>query len=156
MQNRSCKDASYQDLKNYRNMSFHPLLDWRLGVGLLRLMSDITYTSGLKEEDYFKPELLDWKSFALELKQQFIDSFSENVIGATFGELPGFTFFQDYKVIIVHPFWNVSDHQPEVNILTEAIASAGVENVFFIDTFNLLRRPSWCYEQLINKIQENQ
>lgn len=156
LQNRTCKDASYQDLKNYRNMSFHPLLDWRLGVGLLRLMSDINYNSGLKEEDYSKPELLDWKNFALELQQQFIDSFSENVIGSTFGELKGFTLYGVYKVIIVHPFWNVSANQPEENILTIAMAVAGIENVYFIDTFNLHRRPSWCYEQLIKRIQENQ
>lgn len=156
LQNRTCKDASYQDLKNYRNMSFHPLLDWRLGVGLLRLMDDITYTSGLKEEDYSKPELLDWKNFALELQQQFFDSFSENIAISTFGELPGFTLFKDFKVILVHPFWNVSVNQPEENILTRAMAEAGIENVYFIDTFNLHRRPSWCYEQLIKRIQENQ
>lgn len=42
-------------------MGFHSLLDWRLGVGLLRLMADNDYSSGLKEEDYSKPELLDWK-----------------------------------------------------------------------------------------------
>jgi ATP-dependent helicase YprA (DUF1998 family) len=156
LQNRACKDASYQDLKNYRNMSFHPLLDWRLGVGLLRLMADSNYTSGLKDEDYFKPELLDWKNFALELQQQFIVSFSENVVGSTFGELQGFTLYEVYKAIIVHPFWNTSIHQPEENILTRAMAVAGIENVYFIDTFNLHRRPSWCYEQLIKKIQENQ
>lgn len=156
LQNRECKDASYQDLKNYRNMSFHPLLDWRLGVGLLRLMAESDYTSGLKDDDYTKPELLDWKDFALELQQQFIDSFSENVKESTFGELPGFILHEDYKIIIVHPFWNVSAHQPEENILTNAMADAGIENVYFIDTFNLHRRPSWCYEQLIKKIQENQ
>jgi len=156
IQNRTCKDASYQDLKNYRNMSFHPLLDWRLGVGLLRLMYDSNYTSGLKEDDYSKPELLDWKNFALEIQQQFVDSFSENIVGTTFGELKGFTLYGVHKVIIVHPFWNVSVNQPEENILTIAMAEAGIENVYFIDTFNLHRRPSWCYEQLIKRIQENQ
>ena len=79
------------------------------------------------------------------------------IIGTTFGELPGFTLGDgEYKVIIVHPFWNTSIHQPEENILTRAIAESGIENVYFIDTFNLHRRPSWCYEQIINKIQENQ
>jgi hypothetical protein len=137
-------------------MSFHPLLDWRLGVGLLRLMADNVYTSGLKEEDYSKPELLDWKDFTSVLQNQFVVSFSENVKEASFGELKGFTFYDDYKVIIVHPFWNVSTNQPEDNILTRAIAHAGLENVYFVDSFNLHRRPSWCYEQLINQIQGHQ
>ena len=88
-----------------------------MGVGLLRLMSDINYNSGLKEEDYSKPELLDWKNFTKELQQQFINSFSEKVTGSTFGELNGFTLYENYKVIIVHPFWNVSTNQPEENIL---------------------------------------
>lgn len=155
LQNRRCKDASYQDLKNFRNMSFHPLLDWRLAIGLLRLIIDDTYTSGLKEQDYEQPELLDWQAFAVELRDNFIQSFAENMQQAAFGNLPGLIFYDDFKVIIVHPFWNVSYHQPEENILTEAIAEAGIENLFFIDTFNLHRRPSWCYEQLINKIQGN-
>lgn len=155
LQNRNCKDASYQDLKNYRNMSFHPLLDWRLAIGLLRLMIDDTYTSGLKEQDYEQQELLDWNAIAIELRDNFIQYFPENMQQTTFGNLPGFIFHNDFKVIIVHPFWNVTYHQPDENILTEAIAEAGIENLFFIDTFNLHRRPSWCYEQLIKKIQEN-
>ena len=155
IQNRTCKDASYRDLKNYRNMSFHPLLDWRLAVGLLRLMNDSTYTSGLKEEDYTKAELLDWRDLIKELQQQFIISFPENVTSENFGELPGFTLYQNFKVIIVHPFWNTSTHQPEENILTRAITEAGTEDVYFIDSFNLHRRPSWCYEQLIKQIADN-
>lgn len=155
LQNKDCKDASYQDLKNYRNMSFHPLLDWRLAVGLLRLMKDSTYTSGLKEQDYLEPELADWKEFAKELRDKFIESFS-NLTSEKYGELPGFVFMENFKVIIVHPFWNTNSHQPEVNILTEAIAEAGIENTYFMDTFNLHRRPSWCYSKLISLIQENQ
>ena len=155
LQNRDCKDASYQDLKNYRNMSFHPLLDWRLAVGLLRLMSDNTYKSGLTEIDYQKPELVDWKEFAEDLRDKFVISFS-NTSATTFGELPGIIFMDNFKVIIVHPFWNYSSHQSEENILTDAIAAAGFENLYFIDTFNLHRRPSWCYSKLISMIQNNQ
>ena len=155
LQNRDCKDASYQDLKNYRNMSFHPLLDWRLAVGYLRLLHDSTYTSGLQARDYLEPELADWKDFAKELRDKFIDSFS-GLTSQTYGDLPGFLFMGDFKVIIVHPFWNTSSNQPEVNILTSAIAEAGIENTYFIDTFNLHRRPSWCYSKLISMILENQ
>jgi DEAD/DEAH box helicase domain-containing protein len=156
LQNRNCQDASYQDLKNYRNMSFHPLLDWRLGVGLLRLMYDNLYTSGLKDNDYYYKELMDWKKFSWELQRQFIDSFPGNVVGSTYGQLPGFTIYGDFKVILVHPFWNTSIHQPEENVVTKALTDSGIENVYFIDTFNLHRRPSWCYEQLISQIQRNQ
>lgn len=150
---KNCKDACYSGLKNYRNMNFHALLDWRLAMGLLRIMNDDNYTSGLKEEDYDYHELKDWEKFAEELGRKMEKSF-ENINYRTFGQLHGFNINNDFNVIIVHPFWNWSHHQPQEqqNILTAAIAEAGIENLYFIDTFNLHRRPGWCYGELIKQI----
>jgi len=152
--NQECDDASYNDLKNYRNMNFHPLLDWRLGVGLLRIMSDKKYLSGLIENDFKYPELLYWKNFTKELAKKIEIDF-DNVKYKTFGELNGFTIANKIKVIIVHPFWNCTPHQPneEQNILTKAITEAGTENLFFVDSFNLHRRPGWCYGQIIKNFE---
>ncbi len=152
--NQNCNDASYIDLKNYRNMNFHPLLDWRLGVGLLRVMNNENYTSGLKEKDYQYPELTSWREFSKHLSYKMENTF-DNICYCTFGQLYGFTLENNYKVIVVHPFWNWSTHQPDedVNILTAAIVDAGVENLYFIDSFNLHLRPGWCYGELIKKIQ---
>jgi len=151
--NQTCDDASYNDLKNYRNMNFHPLLDWRLGVGLLRVMSDDRYLSGLIEDDFKHPELLNWKNFTKELAKKVEIDF-DNVKYVTYGHLNGFTIANDIKVIIVHPFWNWTSHQPneERNILTEAIVEAGTENLFFVDSFNLHRRPGWCYGKIIKRV----
>jgi len=152
--NQVCHDASYIDLKNYRNMNFHPLLDWRLGVGLLRVMNNENYNSGLKDEDYQYPELISWLDFSKNLSYKMENTF-ENIRSCIFGQLYGFTIENDYKVIVVHPFWNWSTHQSneEVNILTTAIVDAGTENLYFIDSFNLHRRPGWCYGEIIKKIQ---
>lgn len=154
--NQDCQDASYSDLKNYRNMNFHPLLDWRLGVGLLRVMNDENYLSGLQKDDYKHLELKRWKEFVKELAEQMAGAF-DNIVYQTFGQLQGFTLEGEHKVIITHPFWNWSPRQPaeELNILTEAIKEVGEEDLYFIDSFNLHRRPGWCYGLLIKQIIDN-
>ncbi|KAA6340974.1 ATP-dependent RNA helicase SrmB [termite gut metagenome] len=151
--NQQCFDASYRDLKNYRNMNFHPLLDWRLAVGLLRVFADANYLSGLKDDDYNFPELQNWLNFAETLAQKMVNDF-ENIKHKQFSKLHGFCIADTYNVIITHPFWNYSTHQSseDTNILTKAIAEAGLENLYFIDTFNLHRRPGLCYGEIIKKI----
>ncbi len=164
IENLSNFDAGYQDLKNYRNMNFHPLLDWRLAVGLLRLLDNPAYLSGLNKEDYQYPELKyeinkkeqTWLDYSKSLIENLENSFND-IKYNEFGALHGFTMFDDYNVIVTHPLWNWSKNQPqeESNILIEAISEAGIENLYFIDTFNLHRRPGWCYGELINKIEHD-
>lgn len=151
--NQECMDSSYTDLKNYRNMNFHPLLDWRLGVGLIRILCNENYQSGLTDDDYDFPELKNWLSFAKALGENMEKDF-DNIKAKTFGKLHGFCISDIYNVIIVHPFWNYTTHQPneESNVLTSAMEIAGLENLFFIDTFNLHRRPGWCYGELVKQI----
>ena len=78
----------------------------------------------------------------------------ENIKYMQFDKLHGFCIADTYNVIITHPFWNYSTHQPneEVNILTSAMCTTGLENLYFIDTFNLHRRPGFCYGEIINRI----
>jgi len=134
-------------------MNFHPLLDWRLAVGLLRVFANGNYLSGLKEVDYNCPELQNWLNFADTLARKMANNF-ENIEYKQFGKLYGFCIADIYNLIITHPFWNCSTHQPneDSNILTEAMTDAGLENLYFIDTFNLHRRPGLCYGEIIKKI----
>src|ERR1700733_375578 len=69
-----CNDACYDCLKVYRNMNWHSLLDWRLGLGILRIFKDKNYKSGADNNfDYI--EIRDWKKFAATLRDQFVESF---------------------------------------------------------------------------------
>ena len=72
-----CADACYDCLKVYRNMNWHSLLDWRLGLGMLRLLSNASYKSGAdgKFDDFV--EIRGWPAFAEKLRNQFINSFQE-------------------------------------------------------------------------------
>jgi len=157
---RKCKSACYKCLQVYRNMPYHGLLDWRLGISLLRVMYDKDYSAGA-DGVFETPELTDWMEDARLLRNNFFESFF-----GQYGEV--FEMIDDQvedntppmiyncnanrMYIIVNPLWN--RHIPSDNIIGQAVAVAAQKGVIkddciFIDTFNLVRRPGWCYEKII-------
>ncbi|SDO58378.1 Helicase conserved C-terminal domain-containing protein [Paenibacillus sp. yr247] len=135
-----CESACYSCLMNYRNMPYHGLLDWRLGLAYLRAM----YTSGYKcglDGDFSYEELKEWSLLAQKLSRQFAAYFNYEPV--QFGAIPGLR-SDGQNLLIVHPLWSTQNPQ---GILVDAIVEAG-GNPGYIDTFNLLRRPGWCHEQL--------
>ena len=72
--------------------------------------------------------------------------------------LPVIKFGRNQKnvIMIVHPFWDLRNIR-EANWLAETKAEldeyANSRNglVSIIDTFNLHRRPGWCYEKLVSR-----
>lgn len=135
-----CDSSGYCCLRQYRNMSFHGLLDWRLGLCLLRAMDATSFAVGL-DGTFDTPELRGWPEFARERRDAFCRSFG--LSPRQYGVLPGFT-AGDKDVIVVHPLWTTL---LRIGILDEA-AQAASGNVRFVDTFNLLRRESWTYSSL--------
>lgn len=152
-----CKDACYDCLKVYRNMNYHSLLDWKLGLALMRVLSDSTYVCGTDGNfsDYI--ELSDWLAFATELRNSFAQSFGFTHL-SVINSLPVINFGRNQKnvIMIVHPFWDLRNIR-EANWLAETkteieeytISRNGTVSI--IDTFNLHRRPGWCYEKLVNR-----
>src|SRR4029453_2593304 len=55
----SCPDC----LRHYRNMAFHGLLDWRLGLSLLRCFFSAEFLCGL-DGNFSGPDLQNWPAFA--------------------------------------------------------------------------------------------
>lgn len=153
-----CQDSCYECLKVFRNMNYHGLLDWRLGLGLLRIMKDSNYKSGVDGNFNF-PELHNWQKLAEKSRTEFIKSFfdlskeEQNTRLDRYRDteilLPNFRVNKGTIVIITHPFWDL-ERWEEDNWLTSIIALAlsRYKKVKFIDSFNLHRRPAWCYEKL--------
>ncbi|MCW5319320.1 DEAD/DEAH box helicase [Nostoc sp. KVJ3] len=138
-----CDSSCYNCLQNYRNKNYHGLLDWRLGLSLLRALGDKNFRCGL-HGDFSDPDLENWLQTASILRDAFCASFS-NCSPEDMGGLPGFT-VGDITVIIVHPLWNLNNR---IGLLTDAVAKVAPDNqIRYINTFNLLRRPSWCYQSL--------
>jgi Lhr-like helicase len=155
--NERCKDACYDCLKVYRNMNYHSLLDWRLGIAMMRVMSDATYVCGTDRHFNQYIELRDWLAFATELRNSFAQSFGFTHLSEING-LPVIKFGRNQKnvIMIVHPFWDLRNIR-EANWLAETkveideYASSRNGLVSIIDTFNLHRRPGWCYEKLVSR-----
>ena len=165
-----CKDACYDCLKVYRNMNWHSLLDWRLGLGILRIFKDKNYKSGA-DNNFNYIEIKDWKNFARTLRDQFVESFfvktghpkEEYLID--FNGLPAIKHGSVKNgrrkiILIVHPFWKLENPEEDAwytNAISEAhiyITSLGgniQEDFECLDTFNLQRRIGWCFEKIMNK-----
>lgn len=140
---RVCDSSNYDCLRQYRNMSYHGLLDWRLGISVLRCLHSSEYQAGA-DGDFELPELEGWLDTAAELRDIFCESF-----GCTprqFGQVPGLE-IGPRQVLIVHPLWR---RQVTEGLLAESLTMVDPDRVKFLDTFNLLRRQGWAYRSLAN------
>ena len=120
-------------------MSFHGLLDWRLGLSLLRMFADPAYNCGLDGER-MRLEVSDWLPLAADLRHAFCSAF--RCAPRTFGSLPGFE-VAGRNVVLAHPLWDTN--APSL-VLAEAVASAPGARLEFVDTFNVQRRMSSVYQ----------
>ena len=138
----NCDSSCYTCLRTFRNMAYHGILDWRLGISLLRILMDDQYSCGLNG-DFSTPDLEGWRERALQLRNIFCSTFAAEP--SDYGSLPGFKLGRR-QVMLTHPLW---DWRIKVGLLAEAWADEnGESELQTIDTFNLLRRQSWCYERL--------
>ncbi len=137
----ACDHACYDCLMVYRNMTYHGLLDWRLGLSYLKILLDSGYQAGL-DNNFSQIELQGWLDDAVKLRDDFIIYFGYTP--QTWGVLPGFI-AGTQRYLIVHPLWDTAN---PIGILREAVTAAGGSNVRFMDTFNLLRRPGWYRQHM--------
>jgi DEAD/DEAH box helicase domain-containing protein len=138
----NCDSSCYDCLRQYRNMSYHGLLDWRLGLSLLRILSSSLFTSGL-DGAFDMPDLQAWPTYASSLRDSFCTTF--NCTPEQFGSLPGFNVGKR-KVVVVHPLWDVM--QPQ-GLVAQAASTVSADTKFqYVNTFNLQRRMSWTYQRL--------
>jgi Lhr-like helicase len=144
---KKCEDVCYECLKNYRNMSYHSLLDWRLGTSILRILSDVNYTCGA-DGNFNYIELESWPTYAMRLAENFAKSFNYKS-PTKIKEIPIINWGRDEGniIVVIHPFWNFKDIKIS-EYLAEIRMNVDKLRVQFIDTFNLSRRPGWCYEKI--------
>jgi len=150
-----CRTACYQCLMSFRNMSYHGLLDWRLGLAYLRALNDPYYTCGLTEADYRHPELWDWLETAQQEGENFARLYGFEYHGPEGVGLPYLTREVNgvaHALVVHHPLWDRYARTGAFNTAVAGMIRKGYQP-HGLDTFNLLRRPSWCYSQLCNELE---
>lgn len=152
-----CHSACYECLRVYQNMSFHPLLDWRLGLGLLRLFQNPAYAFGA-DGNFTTPEMADWRDLTNNLKDLFLDSFGDEFEDASLPGFPEVSFVKPKRgnrglIPIWHPFWRTASQEENTwlgKLLDALTQHNGQTPTRFLDSFNLLRRMGWSYQRLKN------
>jgi len=161
--NTSCNDC----IRYYTNQGEHGLMDWRLGLDLLRILAnpdELLYTDLQVSLDEALEQLedLDYQKNLLgrmnDLANRLANTGGGSIEIQQFGDLPGVTDnTRELAFILVHPLWstgngNGSERAP---IITKAFLEAmnlgyHPENIRLVDTFNAERRPSWSLHGLVN------
>lgn len=146
---RNCDSSCYVCLKVFRNMTYHGLLDWRLGLGLLRVLRDPGYLAGL-DGNFGTPELDGWPDAARLLAERNLGALFPGNEVVNFGPVSGIR-TGGRVILIKHPFWSRTSRG---GVFAQAIAACGDANPASIDTFNLLRRPAWCRARITNGLAQ--
>ncbi|HPF91040.1 MAG TPA: DUF1998 domain-containing protein [Flavobacteriales bacterium] len=151
----SCLDSCYDCLRVYRNMNYHGLLDWRLGVSMLRLMQEPDHRAGA-DGSFIAPELEDWSVLVNAQAEQIAGNFQgieRSTI--TLGNIQVPVLRTPLRhFLIVHPFWNI-DQPGEGTWLGEVVRLAELDangrGLAWVDSFNLHRRVGWCYANFLSQ-----
>jgi len=129
----TCYSSCQKCLNSYNNSGYHHVLDWRLGLGLLRLMKEKEYTFGLKNMNLSHKEITDVFEIINKCVETYsrVDANTEMVIGNRMNYLktvkgdPLVGIRTEYK-LIKHPFW----HEEEIMRESETIFGENSINSF--------------------------
>ena len=138
----SCKTSCQKCLNAYDNSAYHHILDWRLGLGLLRLMQNEAYQFGI-DGDLNYPELRDLKGIIKHVSNTY-DTVHNNVTAQEgdrglyylVEEIGGNDFQAGVlqNKMITHPLWNKNDFRENLyNFIGVHIEESN------LDFFTLLR-----------------
>jgi ATP-dependent helicase YprA (DUF1998 family) len=130
----TCDSSCYDCLRDYYNMPYHPLLDWRLG----RDMTDLLLGDNL--------DVGRWNDF----EHRLAAGFSTNVVHGTLTPFEGDVWgvdMEDRVLLVAHPLEDRGIHLP--SRLAAAVADAEAKGfgeavgrpIFLETSFDLLRRP---------------
>ena len=129
-------------------MRYHPLLDWRLGISMVRMFVDPGFVAGL-DGNWAMKGLEDWNVNTQGDIDKFIQNFSSLVRAPLQRFGPSGIRWGDRIVIVRHPLWDA--YEPEgilADWITEAAGDVGGANVRSVDSFDLFKRPAWVFREL--------
>ena len=130
-----CKTSCQQCLKTYNNAGYHHVLDWRLGLSILRLMLDENYKIGF-DGNLNYPELNDLVNLINETSISYAKcnnyvltdgqnglNYITKINELIFPSAPS-------NLFIKHPLWNQSTIQNQSNLFLPGILITEWKNFF--------------------------
>jgi Lhr-like helicase len=154
---RTCARSCYRCLQRYNNRNFHGLLDWRLGLGFLRALIQPTWKAGL-DGDWRAPEIADWPRLADEAAEELrrLDPQRRRVARHGPLDLPVMfpTASSEEAFVMAHPFWRLDEDALAAGPLQQTLAATPARRVYFVDTFDVARRPVKALEYAAGRIPE--
>ena len=129
-----CDGACYDCLREFYNMSFHPLLDWRLGVDLFTLLNGGNVDLG------------GWSSVDGAAARSFANSFQGNVATLDGGVLA--VEAPEWALVVGHPFeiTRPTDPAPRLaqamaNLEMRGYGAASGKPIHFASAYEMNRQP---------------
>ena len=138
-----CDSSCYDCLRTYENMSYHGILDWRLGLDAAHFLRDGK-----------TPKIgTQWLDLVERSLKNLIDNYEE-LEHEWYSGVPALKFQIDGNKIIAlfaHPFWNIKNEDYFTKELSEATAEAELlaDKIKYYNIFDLVRRPTWVIQRMI-------
>ncbi|WP_456282165.1 DEAD/DEAH box helicase [Cupriavidus sp. JZ107] len=142
-------------LRGYRNRQLHGLIEWRLGLELLRVMHDPGFMPG--RDRFFEDwdvGLSGWGAQASALADVYCSAYEKGTSARKHGpgDVHGWTALggvagQESTILylVSHPLWAaaVTDSGPINPELVAWASTVGATAIYLVDSFNLSRRMAW-------------
>ena len=103
----ACVSSCHRCLREFGNMAYHPILDWRLGLDMVQL--------ALNPKAHINLTTSHWSDLVARIAPQYFEGL--NLQSRTFGSLPGGVGdFNNEAIIRIHPLWDTdsANYRPEV------------------------------------------
>ena len=152
-----CKSSCPSCLQTYTNRQVHHLLDWRLGISYLRTLRSADFDAHVNYESWNArtyPEVADYFRLAEQLAVD-IQDWTKGRYKYQDEEGKGLPVLLNERkaLVLVHPLW---DLKKPGELLEEAVKVAvqftgSSERLRYLDVFNLVRRPAWVKQHLIDE-----
>jgi len=129
-----CDTSCYDCIRDYHNSTYHSILDWRLGLDMVRIINnDSSETISLNSDH--------WKNFSENAIKGLIKGKNWNSV-FTNGLYEIKNKSNELIAIVVHPLW--SNEHPLIKVAKE-------RSIKIITIFDAIRRVGWCHIKIDEK-----
>jgi len=134
---RECQSSCHRCLREFNNMPYHPLLDWRLGLDMARLALDEATPISLEQPLWHSLLAQAAPSYFLNLRLE------PTTLG---GLAAGLDRDSHVAVILTHPLWDIDRRFANVNATVAQAMAEAEQQGFEARPMSLLRAVRFPYE----------